>query len=106
MLETLLQKYDNRYEISKYSIYYGANISEVGFKKTATTLLTALSNPKPFLDGAIIGSILGFGVSLFSGENYLINTSVGAIGLGSINLQQYYFAILMDYTFDIFPKSN
>jgi hypothetical protein len=106
MLENLLEKYDNRYNISKHSKHYGGNFSEVGFKKTATSFITAATNPKPFLDGAITGTIFGLVGSILLNENYLVNTIGCGVGFGLINQQQYYFMMLMDNAFDIFPKSK
>ena len=106
MLENLLEKYDNRYRISKYSKFYSGNLSGVGFKKTATTFLTAAFNPKPFIDGAIFGSVFGLSCAVFEDSGYIINTFGGGVGFGLINQQQYYFVMGMDHIFDIFNKDK
>ena len=104
MLEAFLEKYDERYKITSYSIVYKSDILEVGFKNSALAYFTSVLNPKPFLDGAVVGSIFGLGVSIFSGENYLIDTFCAGVGFGAINQQQDYFMLFMDYSFDIFQK--
>ncbi len=104
MLEAFLEKYDKRYQITQYSSVYKEEILEVGIKNSALAYFTSVLNPKPFLDGAVVGLVFGFGVSIFSGENYLGNTIGAGVGFGAINQQQYYFMLFMDYNFDIFQK--
>jgi len=99
MLEIFLEKYDNRYEISRDSIYYKKK-SEIDLKNK--NFLTCILKPKPFLDGAIFGSVLGLGLSLVSNDDSLSSIYVGAVSFSLINQQQYYFMMFMDYYFDIF----
>lgn len=106
MLEAFLEKYDERYQITPYSSVYKGDISKIGFKNSLKTYLTSLLNPKPFLDGAVVGSIIGLGISFVSDENYVNNTVGTGVGFGATNFMLYSVIIYLDFTFDIFEEKK